>query len=248
MNLADEMLLAQMRESLLRDVPDEQWNLVINEVEKAGGVRQVQGYSRTLIYDAIVKASFGGDRSEAGRYAANVRWQAQGSSGDSKSSGRKAWKGATEERLIRLFHRRYFDSEGPGASEEEDELFRERGWLTPDGKVNPQILERGGAVGKYPIPADATFDDKEAFDEELKEGNIADELPNSMPPEYNDYGDEPINPMPPEYNDYGDEPSDDERARRALRAMSVPIDLRNPKASQANTTPDSPKKRKKKNS
>jgi hypothetical protein len=250
MKLADEMLLAQMRESVLQDVPEEQWNLVVDEVEKAGGVRQVQGYTRTLIYDAITKASFGGNRSEAGRYAANVRWQ-DGSKADRKErdygsskrsynkwansdpseqtatvgnlqswikqgfldpdnlsdqdsarlsqagkegdgSGRKAWKGATEERLIRLFHRRYFDAEGPGSSQEEDELFQERGWLTSEGKVNPQILERGGAVGKYPIPADATFDDKEAFDradaEELKEGNLADDLPPSnMPPLYNDY-------------------------------------------------------------
>jgi len=245
MNLADQMLLAQMRESVLQDVPDDQWNLVLNEVEKAGGVRQVQGYAKTLLHDAIVKASFGGDRSEAGRYAANVRWQSQ-------SSPRKAWQGATEERLIRLFHRRYFDPDGPGATEAENELFQQRGWLTPEGLVNPKILERGGAVGVYPIPADATFDDKEAFDradaEELKEGNIADELPNAMPPLYNDYGDEPVNPMPPEYNDYGDEPTDTERASRKLMEMAVPLDLKNPTASQVRSTPDSPKKRKKKNS
>ena len=306
MKLADEMLLAQMRESVLQDVPEEQWNLVVDEVEKAGGVRQVQGYTRTLIYDAITKASFGGNRSEAGRYAANVRWQ-DGSKADRKErdygsskrsynkwansdpseqtatvgnlqswikqgfldpdnlsdqdsarlsqagkegdgSGRKAWKGATEERLIRLFHRRYFDAEGPGSSQEEDELFQERGWLTSEGKVNPQILERGGAVGKYPIPADATFDDKEAFDradaEELKEGNLADDLPPSnMPPLYNDYGDEPVNPMPPEYNDYGDEPGDDERAGAKLREAMVPLDTKNPLASRATKTPDSPSKR-----
>jgi hypothetical protein len=249
MKLADEMLLAQMRESVLQDVPEEQWNLVVDEVEKAGGVRQVQGYAKVLLHDAIVKASFGGNRSDAGRYAANVRWQAEGQAGkEGDGSGRKAWKGATEERLIRLFHRRYFDAEGPGSSQEEDELFQERGWLTSEGKVNPQILERGGAVGKYPIPADATFDDKEAFDradaEELKEGNLADDLPPSnMPPLYNDYGDEPVNPMPPEYNDYGDEPGDDERAGAKLREAMVPLDTKNPLASQATKKPDSPSKR-----
>lgn len=241
MNLADQMLLAQLRESALQSVPDDQWNLVLGEVEKAGGVRQVQGYAKTLLHDAIAKASFGGNRSDAGRYAANVRWQAQSQAGkEGDSSGRKAWKGATEERLIRLFHRRYFDAEGPGSSQEEDELFQERGWLTSEGKVNPQILERGGAVGKYPIPADATFDNKEAFDradaEELKEGNIADELPSAMPPLYNDYGDEPVNPMPPEYNDYGDEPSDTQRAGRKLMRMAVPLDTKNPEKSRVKTS------------
>jgi hypothetical protein len=244
MKLADEMLLAQMRESVLQDIPENQWNLVVDEVEKAGGVRQVQGYAKVLLHDAITKASFGGNRSDAGRYAANVRWQAQVQSGKGgDGSGRKAWKGATEERLIRLFHRRYFDADGPGSSQEEDELFQERGWLDSEGKVNPQILERGGAVGKYPIPADATFDDKEAFDRA-----DAEESPNAMPPLYNDYGDEPVNPMPPEYNDYGDEPTDTQRAGRKLMGMAVPLDMKNPTASQANATPDSPKKRKKKNS
>lgn len=216
MNLADEMLLAQMRESVLQDIPEEQWSLVVNEVEKAGGVRQVQGYSKVLLHNAIVKASFGGNRSEAGRYAANVRWQSQGQSGAGIAS----------------------DKQGGFAAGKKYE--RQRGkFRVSDPSKAPKLedMEVGVSRGNKGLQF-----------EELKEGNIADELPNSMPPEYNDYGDEPINPMPPEYNDYGDEPSDDERARRALRAMSVPIDLRNPKASQANTTPDSPKKRKKKNS
>jgi hypothetical protein len=81
-------------------------------------------------------------------------------------------------------------------------------------------------------------------DEELKEGNLADDLPPSnMPPLYNDYGDEPVNPMPPEYNDYGDEPGDDERAGAKLREAMVPLDTKNPLASQATKTPDSPLKR-----
>ena len=56
-------------------VSAEQWTLVEREVEKAGGVDKVDGYTGVLLRDAIAKASFGGDRSAAGRHAANIRWQ-----------------------------------------------------------------------------------------------------------------------------------------------------------------------------
>lgn len=57
MRLADELLLAQIRESLLSHIPDDQWKQVQEEVEKAGGVREVGGYAGTLIRDAIEKKS-----------------------------------------------------------------------------------------------------------------------------------------------------------------------------------------------
>lgn len=123
MRLADQMLLAQIRQHLLGHLADDQWKLVEEEVEKAGGIREVDGYAGTLIRDAIEKkskvetvmsefksgklksssgkkvksrkqaiaialseqrrakkeevskASFGGDRSAAGRYAAQQRWK-----------------------------------------------------------------------------------------------------------------------------------------------------------------------------
>ena len=207
MKLADEMLLAQMRESVLQDVPEEQWNLVVDEVEKAGGVRQVQGYTRTLIYDAIAKASFGGNRSEAGRYAANVRWQGQD----------KADRAKIEQ-------------------EDEDEDNKYGDYIDEWNEKNPDDYF------SYENPQ-RDFRPKPPK-EELKEGNLADDLPPSnMPPLYNDYGDEPVNPMPPEYNDYGDEPGDDERAGAKLREAMVPLDTKNPLASQATKTPDSPLKR-----
>jgi hypothetical protein len=81
MRLADQFLLAQIREKLLSHIPDDQWKLVEEEVDKAGGVREVEGYTGVLLKDAISKASFDGDRSAAGRYAANQRWQGQGKSG-----------------------------------------------------------------------------------------------------------------------------------------------------------------------
>jgi hypothetical protein len=48
-----------------------EWIAVIREVEKAGGIRNVDGYAFTAIQKA---KSFGGDRGAAGRYAANIRW------------------------------------------------------------------------------------------------------------------------------------------------------------------------------
>jgi hypothetical protein len=87
MRKADEFLLAQIREGLLADFPDDQWKLVEEEVEKAGGVREVGGYIGVLLRDAIAKASFGGDRSAAGRYAAEQRWKGHEKGG---ARGRKA--------------------------------------------------------------------------------------------------------------------------------------------------------------
>jgi hypothetical protein len=220
MKLADEMLLAQMRESVLQDVPEEQWNLVVDEVEKAGGVRQVQGYTRTLIYDAITKASFGGNRSEAGRYAANVRWQ-DGSKADRK------------ERDYGSSKRSYNKWANSDPSEQTATVGNLQSWIK-QGFLDPDNLS----------DQDSARLSQDANAEELKEGNLADDLPPSnMPPLYNDYGDEPVNPMPPEYNDYGDEPGDDERAGAKLREAMVPLDTKNPLASQATKTPDSPLKR-----
>lgn len=87
MRLADQYLLAQIREKLLSHIPDDQWKLVEEEVDKAGGVREVGGYTGVLLTDAISKASFGGDRSAAGRYAAEQRWKGH-EKGGAKSSGR----------------------------------------------------------------------------------------------------------------------------------------------------------------
>lgn len=90
MRLADQYLLAQIREKLLSHIPDDQWKLVEDEVEKAGGVRHVGGYTGVLLTDAITKASFGGDRSAAGRYAAEQRWKGhQAGSGTGKQDSDK---------------------------------------------------------------------------------------------------------------------------------------------------------------
>ena len=56
MRLADQMLLAQIREHLLADMPEQDWALVEQEVEKAGGVDKVEGYTGVLLRDAIQKA------------------------------------------------------------------------------------------------------------------------------------------------------------------------------------------------
>ena len=89
MRLADEMLLAQIRERLLSHIPDDQWKLVEQEVDKAGGVREVGGYTGVLLTDAMSKASFGGDRSAAGRYAAEQRWKGHQKGGTNPQSSKR---------------------------------------------------------------------------------------------------------------------------------------------------------------
>ena len=101
MRLADQFLLAQIRERLLSHIPDDQWKLVEEEVDKAGGVREVEGYTGVLLKDAISKASFGGDRSAAGRYAANQRWQGQGK-GEKNPQSQPRYGGKTPREGARL--------------------------------------------------------------------------------------------------------------------------------------------------
>ena len=161
MNKADEYLLASLRQDVLADLPDDQWQMVTDEVEKAGGVRQVGGYAATIIRKAVVekkskietvmgefkegklrsssgkkvksrkqaiaialseqrrvkkeveeiaKASFGGNRSEAGRYAANVRWQKQGK-GDAGRSAALGAKYPKARAVVDLPARRRSDAE-----------------------------------------------------------------------------------------------------------------------------------------
>ena len=256
MKLADEMLLAQMRESALKDVPADQWNLVIREVEKAGGVRQVEGYVKTLLHDAIQKASFGGDRSEAGRYAANVRWQGKGEAklGDG-SGGRipnpprgKSKESKTEVKTrsgvslkdadlseISSIIRADLKAQGKkmpfGAEPYLDALdtmgdmsekyFEDDGSSIVAYTLSNLASYRGETARQVKAELNARFKgnmaERDRQDEELKEGNIADELPKSN--------------LPPLNNDWGDEEGDDERAGRMLREAMVPLDTKNPKAS-----------------
>lgn len=146
MNLADQMLLAQLRQTALSHVPADQWALIEAAVEQAGGIRETDGYAGTVLTKAIQeaykaknkvatvmgefkegklrsssgskvtnpkqaiaialseqrrakkkrkkvkKASFGGDRSAAGRYAAEQRWKNNRKGGTKPAdSGRKAF-------------------------------------------------------------------------------------------------------------------------------------------------------------
>ena len=86
MKQSDRILLDGLRSTVLADIPQSHWEEVEKAVEDAGDVREVSGYARTIVFDAIevAKASFA-TRSEAGRYAANMRWK-----GQAGSKGRKA--------------------------------------------------------------------------------------------------------------------------------------------------------------
>jgi hypothetical protein len=73
----EQSVLENLRAGVLWGLSDGLWNQVVSEVEKAGSITKVQGSAQVILYDAIQKAAggFGGDRSAAGRYAAQQRWK-----------------------------------------------------------------------------------------------------------------------------------------------------------------------------
>lgn len=101
LNEADIIVLTDLRPHA--DATDDQWSLVIDEVAKAGGVRQTGGYAGEVLRKsaaAIAAAataaqlggkggkSFGGNRSAAGRYAAEQRWaRSRGQAAGAASGG-----------------------------------------------------------------------------------------------------------------------------------------------------------------
>jgi hypothetical protein len=71
---AQKMVLATIRSTELRNLPDKEWEIVVSEVEKAGSIQATHGSVNRILTEAIQKAGFGGDRSAAGRFAAEQRW------------------------------------------------------------------------------------------------------------------------------------------------------------------------------
>lgn len=98
----EQSVLANLRAGVLWGLPDGLWNQIVSEVEKAGSVRLVKGSAQVILFDAIQKAAqgFGGDRSAAGRYAAQQRWKGNVKK-EPQGSGRGAsgLPGGTSERL-----------------------------------------------------------------------------------------------------------------------------------------------------
>jgi hypothetical protein len=85
----EQIFLDTLRATTLSHIQQDEWDAVCKQVELAGGVRNVGGHARTVIVQGVEKAkSFGGDRSQAGRYAAMIRWMRQGK-GDGKGGGGK---------------------------------------------------------------------------------------------------------------------------------------------------------------
>ena len=77
MKPADKAFLDGLRKSVCVDIEQGHWDLVVKAVDDAGDIRDVTGYARTIILEGVEKARFA-SRSEAGRYAANMRWKGQG--------------------------------------------------------------------------------------------------------------------------------------------------------------------------
>lgn len=74
MKPADKAFLDGLRKSVCDHIPQDHWDLVVKAVNDAGDIRDVTGYARTIILEGVEKGRFA-SRSEAGRYAANMRWR-----------------------------------------------------------------------------------------------------------------------------------------------------------------------------
>lgn len=73
---AQKAVLDMVRATELRQLPDSVWDQIVAEVEKAGSIQETGGTAGRVLVDAIQKAQgFGGNRSDAGRYAAQQRWK-----------------------------------------------------------------------------------------------------------------------------------------------------------------------------
>jgi hypothetical protein len=73
---AQKAVLDTVRATELRQLPDSVWDQIVAEVEKAGSIQATGGTAGRVLVDAIQKAQgFGGNRSDAGRYAAQQRWK-----------------------------------------------------------------------------------------------------------------------------------------------------------------------------
>ena len=84
MKLSDELLLKSLRAGVLSGVSDAHWELVCKAVDDAGDIREVRGYARTVIFDAIEK--FNPYHDEVGRFTS-------GGSGGAGRSGGNQWDG-----------------------------------------------------------------------------------------------------------------------------------------------------------
>lgn len=101
MKPTDEVILADLRKTVWAEMDDQTFDLVVKAVEEAGDIRDTTGYAMTLIQKAVVEKARFSSRSEAGRYAANVRWQGQG--GETKApKASDRYKNMSDDELNKL--------------------------------------------------------------------------------------------------------------------------------------------------
>jgi len=95
MKRSDEIVLDGLEPFALELVSAEQWALAKQAVNDAGGILASGG----VVRDLLEKASFA-SRSEAGRYAANMRWKGQANSDPANPADEQSSKMATRARSI----------------------------------------------------------------------------------------------------------------------------------------------------
>ena len=87
MKLSDELLLKSLRADVLSGVADDHWELVCKAVDDAGDIREVRGYARTVIFDAIEK--FNPNHDQLGQFATGGAGGLGGGAAAGRSGGRE---------------------------------------------------------------------------------------------------------------------------------------------------------------
>lgn len=148
MKQTDRILLDGLRSKVLADIPQSHWEEIEKAVETAGDIRQVSGYARTIVLDAIevAKASFA-TRSEAGRYAANMRWKGQGE----RTVGTQRGKGFDSPKMEEL---RVFIDEQEGLLQVMQDLGESKDKISQQERIISQAkqdLKSGKSSNKKPF-------------------------------------------------------------------------------------------------
>jgi len=156
MKPSDKIILDSLRKGECSHISEVQWLLVEKAVTDAGDVRSVTGMAQTIIFNAIRKGRFS-SRSEAGRYAANMRWKGQGE----RTTGTSGGQGNAKGKIDNAFLRQIFT---------EEETLSEKYRLDGEGMTagDAQSLASAAMFRKYGTDSlkalsDAPFSVQESF-------------------------------------------------------------------------------------
>lgn len=73
----ERLVLKSIHPEMLRMMPMAEWLAIVRKADDAGSLKALDGYAMEALTKAAQR-SFGGNRSAAGAYAANIRWSRSG--------------------------------------------------------------------------------------------------------------------------------------------------------------------------